>query len=629
MKRLFMLVFLSLVATSLFAATDKVLNEKAFVEWEFDPEVSTYVGYNLDLGTVGLEGKAKLELTTTVFETENVEFSEDKKPYGYIKIEDLEIKVTAKQEGKGSTEEKYNSTEHADEDKKEPLPEPVSISWGSISGTIYAGPIYVKLAHDGHGNQGFIDSGLDDGDLDYSVINYSIISASQTAQFVGARKSTEVFPMGIVTYRVTDINDEPKAPKDTLASKLAKSNNSFSVGFKEDDVLDVRVGISSAGSYKTYQENNPIQLSLFFELLSIKNLVLKLQATAIAGVHPSAELEIGTTRKDYNKEGGFLSEGNPLTIGTLLGYEIPIGTNTLTPSLGLEVSLENKVDKYSTLDLLIDKTTVKLSGDDKTVDVKAYEAALGIKYDWKSLGNDADESDHLSAPGKDVTVTDGFALGFLYGSMPNDIIRSFAMNYVGVKVSLWDSQDDDKPGMLPVKLGLILNYNYVLGGEYKPKQFKGTVNISTDTASPSNKTIDINKVKFASRQDFGLLLETSMTFGYIKPFFNAALQMYNVTNVDEITIEASETVTGGDTEEKLYKTNKFIDRTDLRVKLGFDIKNLVKNVTFSAWWESGNVMKTDKISKKAYNTSSFYTTKDINASNAKLGFIALGAKISY
>ena len=626
MKRLFMLVFLSLVATSLFAATDKVLNEKAFVEWEFDPEVSTYVGYNLDLGTVGLEGKAKLELTAKVFEKEDVEFSEDKKPYGYIKIEDFEIKVTAKQEGKGSTEEKYNSTEHADEDKQEPLPEPVSISWGSISGTIYAGPIYVKLAHDGHGNQGFIDSGLDDGDLDYSVINYSIISASQTAQFVGARKATETFPMEIVTYRVSDINDEPKAPQDTLASKLAKSNNSFSVGFKEDDVLDVRVGISSAGSYKTYQENNPIQLSLFFELLSIKNLVLKLQATAIAGVHPKTD--------KHDKEGGFLSEGNPLTIGTLLGYKIPIGTNTLTPSLGLEVSLENKVDKYSTLDLSVEKASinVKETGDDKkTVDVKAYEAALGIKYDWKSLGNDADESDHLSAPGKDVTVTDGFALGFLYGSMPNDIIRSFAMNYVGVKVSLWDSQDDDKPGMLPVKLGLILNYNYVLGGEYKPKQFTGTVNTSTDPASPSNKTIDINKFKFASRQDFGLLLETSMTFGYIKPFFNAALRMYNVTNVDEITIEASETVTGGDKEGKLYKAkaNKFIDRTDLRVKLGFDIKNLVKNVTFSAWWESGNVMKTDKINKTAYNTSSFYTTKDINTNNAKLGFIALGAKISY
>ncbi len=630
MKRLFTLVVLSLVATSLFAATDKTLNEKAFVEWEFKPEVSTYFGYNLDVGGAGLEGKAKLEITSTIFDKADMEFSEDQKPYGYVKIEDLEIKATAKHEGAGSTSEKYKSTENTNT-------EPLSISWGTISGVIYAGPVYVKLAHDGHGDQGFIEKGLDDGDLDYSVINYSIISASDTAQYVGARKiDSDKLPVvpQLFQYRVknvdgkivyNDITDGTNQGSDTLADKLAGSNNAISVGFKQDKLLDIRLGVSSAGSYKTYQKNNPIQLSLFFELLAIENVILKLQTTAIAGVHPS-----GSTGEDYDDEGKLLSEGNPLTVGLLLGYKMPMGINTLTTSLGFEVSLENEVDKFGAFSLTVPVSgsvvAAQLAGTgDDTVNVTAFEAALGVKYDWKSLGYDADEDDdHIDATGsgKDIKVTDGASLGLLYGSMPNAVFRDFKNNYVGAKISVWDSQDDDKPGLLPLELALVLNYNYVFGGEYEPEGFEGSV-------TGANTKVTNTKFTLGARQDFGLLLETAMTFGYIKPFLNVAWRMFNITDVTEVEVDYS--IDGGTNVQK-GELQQLADKSDLRLKLGFDVVNLVKNVTFSAWWESGNVMKSDDIVKATYNaTSSFYTTKDtINKVNgAKLGFIAIGAKIEY
>lgn len=603
MKRFVLFLLCMLVAGGLFAATNRTLNEKPFVEWEFKPSVSTYAGYNLDLGTVGLVGEAKLELTAKIFPEADVEFEGEQKPYGYIKVKDLEIKA-----GTGEQLEDYNTT---DAEKDEPL----TITWGGIEGVVYIGPVYIKLAHDGHGDQGLIEDGLDDGDLDYSVINYSVVKASDTAQHKGTRKENDPplqFPVDVEKYTplyITDITDSS-----TLAPDVAGTNNALSVGFKLDDLMDLRIGISSDNSYKDWQKRAAFQMSLYFELLAVQNLVFKLQATALMGAGSDAE----------DEPNALMEHGNPITAGILLGYALPMGTFTLTPSIGFELRIENKVPEYGSVTLIEDNPETAEVDDPivfsyigtaeaPTVDTMSYEGALGVKFDWKSLGHDANESDHLSAPDEDVKVTDGVSLGVLYGSMPHGIFRKIMVPYLGAKIAMWDSQDSDKPGILPLKLGLILNYNMTLGAEGDIKDF-------------GNPNLTVSKVKLGSRSDLGALLETSMTFGYVTPYVKAAVRMLGLSD------EGVEVTTVGAT-NGTFKSTDLAYGSEFRLKLGVDIAKIVPNTTFKVWWESGNLMDNDDVIKdESYNTATtFYNIKDsLGVKTAgKMGYIALGAEISY
>ncbi len=590
MKRLFILFMVFVLSTGvLFAETARTVADAPFVEWKFIPTVSTYAGYNLDLGTIGLQGTAKLELIASLWDA-NIEFTGDSKPYGYIKVEDLLIEATSN----GAQMEGYDS-------RVDGNAEALRLKWGAIQSAIFIGPVYINLVHDGHGDQGtLVDNVL--GDLDsnpYTVLTYSVIDLKDTASYVGARaEDADTIAVGAYELLYKGITDSSTAG--ASLGGVASSNNAISVGFKVDDLLDIRIGVAAGISYTDFADLYPIQASLYFELLAVENLSLKLRTTITANNAASGSLT----------PSGILEEGNPLTVGFEVGYTLPMGDFNLTPALGAELQVENSVAKYGGDIEIASGTILAPNADVGTVSSIAYEVGLGVAFDWRESGIYQNESDYLDAPGKDVEATDGVSLGLVYGSLPHSFFRGLNVSYLGAKIALWDSESGSSIGILPgVKAGLILDFNYALGGTYAV----------ADGDIPSTT----GSFTLGARADLGALVEIAVPLAFVTPYLKASVRVLDL-------LQGEDSFSTGGTD---YTRASLQNATDVRLKVGADVPNLVPNTVFQIWWESGDLLVDGTIAKDAsYNGSDrFYTSKGVvgSVSAAQLGFIAIGAEVAY
>ncbi len=608
MKRLFILFMVLVLSTGvLFAETARTITDAPFVDWKFSPAVSSYAGYNLDLGTIGLSGSAGLEVIVSLWDNsdsipsrtrsnrgKSLEFSGDSKPYGYIKIEDLLIEATSGV----SQGESYDSRAAVVAGEAGVL----RLKWGSILGSIFIGPVYINLAHDYHGDQGTLVNNIL-GDLDsnpYTVLTYSVIDLKDTASYVGARaEGDNTIAEGAyeLLYRGITDSTSPGASLDGVSG----SNNAISVGFKVDDLLDIRIGVASGVSYKDFATLYPIQASLYFELLAVENLSLKLRTTITAN-----NGSIGSETPN-----AILEEGNPLVVGFEVGYTLPMGDFNLTPALGAELQVENSVAKYGGPIALDGATTLTPNADVGTVSNLAYEIGFGLAFDWRGSGVYRQESDYLDAPDKDVEATDGVSLGFAYGVLPHSFFRGLNVSYLGAKIALWDSESGSDIGILPgVKAGLVLDFNYALGGTYDVA--------ATDLVNNGSGTFTLG-----ARADLGALVEIAVPLAFVTPYVKASIRVLDLLQgADSFTVDATD-----------YTRASLLNTTDIRLKVGADIPNLVPNTLFQIWWESGDLLVDGTIAKDAsYNGANrFYTNLGAvgSVSAAQLGFIAVGAEVSY
>ncbi len=589
------------------------------VEWKFKPEVSTHAGYNFDWEHFGMEGKAKLTLKSEIRAKSTEEFVSEDADFLYAKIEvrDLEIKfeVEGPQSQGRSDDELVKTTakvtgkdgkeyEVLTKDTKTKGKQGVRASWGSINGTVYIGPAYIELKTKEHEKIDYV-SGL--SDMDFVTIREDVVTPLSTAKYQTSKlfakekdlktsdNGSNTLSKRTLDYTHSDINNEG----------MNKQLAAFKVGFKMDKIIDVAVGFSTkysfreslAAVHRTKRAFNPFALSIYASVLAVDNLTLKVKNSYIFS-------------KVENEEIKFLGEGNPLSLGALVGYKINIGDSLfIKPSVGFDVAMENKAP-YGEASLPV----VPSKKSDKDIFTASYEVGAGLVLGFQ------DSTRYFVSPKKtdvmdlfegDEKVLDGLGFGILYGSSPYEAVRKIDIQYIGAKLTFWDSEDEGIIGLVPgLNHGLILNFNYALGAK---------------------KKVDDLEYDIRPTADVGLGYEGSYTILFLKLKAGALFKAFNITGQNKDYITDSKGV------KKTYERNE-VNPFDLRVRFGVDIVKIVPNTTFEIMWESGDLLRTKKSSIAAdgyHKTENFFRAKETGTgadgaeSKAEFGYISAGVKIAF
>lgn len=620
---IFTILFIISPIAKVFAEITRVQSGNGVdVEWKFEPEVSTYAGYNLDWGHFGMEGKAKLTLKNEIRAKKDEEFTGDEvgTVYAKIEIEDLEIKFEvegAQGQGRdddelvkktvkvmGKDEKEY---EVLTKDTKTKGKQGVRVKWGDINATVYIGPAYIQLKSKEHEKVGYV-SNL--SDMDFVTIREDVVTPRSTARY----QSTELLFKKDKDIKTSD-SDSDSVAKRTLSYKGSDINNegmnkqlaAFKVGFKMDKLVDVAVGFSMKYSFKESLATsdgkkhafNPFALSLGASILVVENLTLKLKNAYIFS-------------KVKDDKINFLGEGNPLSLGAFVGYKMNIGDSLFVkPSLGFDVALENKAPYGKDLDTKVEPP----KRSTKDVLTASYAIGAGVTLGFQDAGRylvkSKDDDDVMDLFKGDEKIIDGVGLGFLYGSTPYDKVRDISIPYIGMKATLWDSEDGDIIGWIPgLQHGLIFNFNYALGAK---------------------KKVDDVEYNIKPTADVGLGYEGSYTVSFIKLKAGTLFKAFNITDVKK------DFVTNAKGKEESFE-RKVANPFDLRVRFGVDIVKLVPNTTFEIMWESGDLLRTNDSSVASdgyHKTENFFRAKETGTgadgaeSKAQYGYIYAGVKVEF
>lgn len=308
-KKKIIIIFMLFISLSVSFAKEirTVTDDKVFVDWVFSPEVATYGGFNLDTYSYGLLGVAKTGLTSTIYKKADEILTGQGSFYGKIVIKDLEIKIDVQN---GSSD--YDST-------KDNTKNPLSISWEKMEGWIYLGPIYLRLGNTEHDQLRFV-SFEDEDELSFGNISYSVLPGYYSASYLGkANKigSTDN-PSGTISLSTAGTEES------IINSFLETRRNQISLGFQLPEIFKVELGVSTAYTYIEEQFGiyNPFDVSLFAEMYLVRNLILQIKGNA----------SNGRNYQSFEHNGGFMTDGNPLTTGLLVGYTFSFGERlNLTP----------------------------------------------------------------------------------------------------------------------------------------------------------------------------------------------------------------------------------------------------------------------------------------------------------
>lgn len=313
--------------------------------------------------------------------------------------------------------------------------------------------------------------------------------------------------------------------------------------------------------------------------------------------------------------------------------------STLPQKLGGEIQFENKqrVSSNNTgLDLL---DTAYKDENNPTVFTYPYEVALGITLDWRTLGLKGDEDksdDYVAFANRGIKVSDGVTLAGLYGQVPYDGVRLLYSPYIGVSITFWESENDEKGHagiMKNLHMAFVGNYNYVFGN---------SMNILSDANAGSKASTDTVYSKYnitlAPRMDVGAATEISYRIKYFRPFVGGIFKWLDITDTGIVKLDrAKKTPAGVETDESITFDQPYFNQMDLRVKGGFEVMRLITNTTLSAEWVSGDVFTELGNVNIDYNEYDFFKNNVSANSNdpsqasprARLGYIALGVKITF
>lgn len=650
MRKLLLIIFLILETVCLgFAIT----GTPVFVDWVFEPEVSTTAGYNIDSNSFGLTGISKFDLTSNIHAKAHKDFIGEGTMYGFIQIEDLEIRIFV-----DDATQDYDSQTTSTSDGKSTMSQTkgnaIDISLGTIRGKVFIGPVYMVLSHQDHGEVRIMENSLDDSDLDFTVISYSIIPPYFTGSLQGNVDITAVLD-GIQNIG-TGLNEDPSGP---VNNKSFTNLGAMSVGLAISDLMTIELGASTMFSYTDairYQKEgantesttddkysdyyyNPYSLSLLFALKSLDNSILKFKAAVTDGVDNLP----------------MMVDKNPLTLGIMYGYDILKENITITPKFALEIHLLNR-RKISSDGLLalgksdIDELSVFGSIDPNKVVrtlVMPLEFGMSLNITWPDKGVVADESDHLSYAPNDVKVSDGASIGLTFGMTPTTTFAVGATSYLNAKFALWDSEEEDNPGIIPgIKTSLIVNVNLTLGG---PMDLTEIVNDLYREANPSYSGDYVKRLLYISgyRLDVGTGLEFKYLAKFVNPYLGVLWKSFDLTGFD-VTITSAASSDGKETTKYYSKFSTdygkaqtdFYNQHDLRLKLGFEIVTLIANTTLTTEWVSGDLLNQDSNDGGTYTEYDYFrneNTDGVNGGNdiqntntaTKLGYLSLGVKVRF
>lgn len=590
LKALFILCIWVLIPYQAFASITKTYDtdrygdaNETLLTWDFDAEVGSYFGYNFDTRTIGMQGIAKITMESNIRDKHRQEFFREGQYSGKIIIKDLEIKS-------------YFDTSNIRDETTQAFP--LNISWGDMEGIVYIGPLYFQLYYNEHDKIDVIGT-LDDDELDFSVINYSLISVKDTATYEGSSSNAVGALLDFV------ISEDGLVESNFLENK----QGSFNIGLRAGETLKLRLGASTKTDYISSVGNkyNPFAISgaLQLRLMEFRNfsyLNLTTKASISSGQENSA----------------FLEEGNPLFLGAAIKYRIPVfdGEFGLIPSVGFETKIEFR--KLINPDARF-QGNAPVSELNAWVPTQSYEALGGVTFDWSAKGVLKDKGDHLNfRSGAGDVVSDGMSLSFAYGYVPNEIFRALKIPYLGFKLAIWDSEDEKhlQRGLVPfLETAIVMNINHTYGGTIN--NFHTLIEGYRDTKT---KTF----VDIGERTDFAIGVQFKYKITYLRPYGNVFFKNLDINFVEDIY----------NIENFVFREARYYDnKADLRTRIGTEFSGFLQNVVFDAYWESGDIIKGNIVSKNLVDADFFATEnakgERIFVSHAKYGFFAVGVRITF
>lgn len=631
---------------------DRTLSDKpVLVNWKFTPEVSTDIGFNLDKGSYGLAGAANIDIESEIIGKANQEFTGSGLAYGSIVAKDIELKFTVEDK-----EDEYDSTEDTTST--------IQLTIGEIIGMVHIGPAYIKVHALSHDEVNVVNSTK----TAFSVINYDIINPHYTGAYRGKTVITDdptlnrnTGAVGSVEQELDDddnpvfFNRDPvlNIPSETIDYSFGDSG-ALLFGLDLPNLLKLELGFSTQFGFNEIRDYdyNPYSVSLLIAINAVQNLSIEIKTALQAGRETDVVLpnsfgvndplgNLPTSRTDGGRKQrkGILDEGNPVALSTSVGYTLPLGNDLeIVPTVAADLRFENK-QSFANNIIAIAESQGQGQLDNPSIFTTHYEIGVGARILWTAKGVKEDESDYLSMATEDVEVSDGFSLGVVYGQVPYVDIRQLASPYVGLKLAMWESEDDGKPGLVPgLKLGLVANVNYALGG---------TIDIKDDF-----KTVDgtalYSKYEFEyeSRLDLGWGIEASYQYNFIKPYIGVLHKWFDITEANN---KSTQTPTGAGPLSPAGQATvtNFSDNTelivkdgDLRAKIGVEVTKIVPFTTFTLEWQSGNLFL-DEVYDKDMNfgaddidDTAFFKDNQVygpsyTQTSGKLGFVKLGVKVSF
>lgn len=592
---LFLFFGICFTMPSAYASITRSFNDSQNMErWNFKFDMGQAVGYNLDLNTMGMESKFTLDMKTNLAYKNRQGFIEEETIghevfAGVIKIKDFEITFG------------IDKTLAQDDQAYSITPK---ISWGRIEGMIYMGSVYLVLSADNHDDQ-FIDDILDDKNMGFSVIDYSVIPLAVTASYA---EQIETLDTSGLLYNFTATKNSGGGVPSTAITE--KDKGALQIGYRFEDVFRVEVGLSTEYSYKELAGGDryvPMSASALLEFTPFRQFKLQLFNSMASGINGRL----------------FFEQDNPYVVRTIFGYSFSLGSLLfLTPQVGVKVGLSNPSAINPSVKVI--NAAPSETKNKKSLSVPV-EGTLGIIFDWRNLGINNRTDDYISFNASRAdTVKDGIGLAGSVGYTKHTVFQELLVPYVGAKLSLWEYEyeyDNDsfdntqalKDGLIPnVRIALVGNLNYSFGGKYTGfhKYF--------DEFSSASKS----EIVIAPRLDYGFALDMSYRYSFIRHTFGAIFKRFDALQSDDTFI------IDGVVNSK-EKGRAFLNKEDLRLKIGLDVLDIIPYMVFSVDWVSGDLYKLgdDNLDRDFTDFDYFYASNGTGLSsfesNAKLGYIEL------
>ena len=537
------------------------------IEPTIEVEASATFGVQLDEMTTGIKNEAESTLSFTFTEEQTQEFGEGD-VYGYIELEDFKVEF--------DTSGDDETTEGA-----------VEVSVGSVTGKVMMGPVFISLdeaSKEVNEAKAFalIDQSVVPYEFDLTAITFgsvklpkvgAAVSNDPTLEYPGVALGVEL--PGVMTAELGiatpfDWQQDSTAVAYTAneaAAALADISKYDSDGDGTvDDPANSDAFTAANTIWAAYQSNTKKAATVDTNDKNAYMMSVKAEITAL----PQTTINLISTMQ-FGNGGNKLGEaGNPAAIGVSAEYAMPIGDMNLTPVLGFDL------------------TTVQDAAEDQEM---TMEFGLGVKLDWKSLGLDEDEDDHIDFIGNaddEEEVTSGVYLGAAFGIHSSDLVFKGdideKLNTLNVRFGLYEDGGDD--GLLPV-VGAVLMADYAM----------------------LMKNEDANLVDALTALGIGAQLSADL--GVIEPYVGAKYTTYTPA-----VSGAGGAVEAGD-------ANDF-----LAANVGVKVKEIVSNTTFTLDWASGDLLY-DKDENSGNDATYGATWGAGNTSTAQLGVVTLKTKVSF
>jgi hypothetical protein len=425
----------------------------------------------------------------------------------------------------------------------------LDVSVGSVTGKVFLGPAYISL-------------------------DEATVEANEASAF--ALVDAQIISYTRVAAGAADIG-----------TTYAPEFPGVALGFKLPDVVTVEFGVASLFDWEAdaapasagANHTNAYIMSIDAEITAVENITIAVVST----------MEFG------DKSGGAEDPtpgtiGNPAGVGVSVEYAMPMGDMTLSPVVGFDLYAE----------------------EDNAEDTEyRMEFGLGAKLDWKGLGLDEDEDDHIDFvgtsgdDGDEEEVTSGAYLGLVYGIHSADLVYQAlnaagvpgipalaltgevdeTISTIGVRVGLYEDSGDD--GLLPV-LGAAVMVEY-------------TSTLENEDAGVTETTSDL-----------GIGIQFDADLGVATPY---AGFLFILQDVEGNTLPDPDDPT--DTASDSFAT----------MNVGVDL-NVISNTTFTIDWASGDLLY-DKAENADADPTYGDTWGPITSSTAQLGVLTVETKVEF